>query len=85
MEEFLALLKDHSIEILVDVRRWPSSKRCPHFIRDVLERVLGEEGLRYEWLGERLGGYRRQGLGERSLAKGWWSTGFRNYADYALH
>lgn len=84
LEEFLALLKEHSIEILVDVRRWPSSKRCPHFNRDDLERSLGEEGLRYKWIGVRLGGYRREGLGEESPNKGWRRMGFRNYADYAI-
>ena len=84
LEEFIALLKEHEIEILVDVRRWPTSKRSPHFNRDNLEKAIAEEGLRYVWLGESLGGYRREGLGDESPNKAWRSGGFRNYADHAL-
>lgn len=84
LDEFLALLKEHGIEILVDVRRWPTSRRSPHFNRDSLEEALVEKGVRYVWLGESLGGYRREGLGEGSPNKAWRSRGFRNYADHAL-
>jgi len=84
LEEFLELLKEHDIEILVDVRRWPTSSRSPHFNREALEKALAREGVRYVWLGESLGGYRRRGLGEESPNKAWRSRGFRNYADHAL-
>jgi uncharacterized protein (DUF488 family) len=84
IHDFLALLKEHDIEVLVDVRRWPMSRRYPQFNRDNLEEVLESEGMRYVWLGESLGGYRREGLGERSPNGGWRNEGFRNYADYAL-
>ena len=84
IEEFLRLLKEHGVEILVDIRRWPTSKRCPHFDRTGLEASLGEEGMEYVWLGGSLGGYREEGLGEASPNKGWESGGFRNYADHAL-
>jgi len=84
MDEFLALLKEHDIEILVNVRRWPMSRRYPNFNRDNLKEVLESEGIRYVWLGESLGGYRREGLGGDSPNVGWKSKGFRNYADYAL-
>jgi len=84
LDDFLALLKEHSIEILVDVRRWPTSRRSPHFNRESLRKTLAEAGIRYAWLGESLGGYRREGLGDGSPNKGWRSGGFRNYADHAL-
>ncbi|KON28983.1 hypothetical protein AC482_07415 [miscellaneous Crenarchaeota group-15 archaeon DG-45] len=82
--EFLSLLGERGIETLVDVRRWPTSKRCPHFNRESLSEALAEEGIRYIWLGESLGGYRREGLGEASPNGAWRSEGFRNYADHAL-
>jgi uncharacterized protein (DUF488 family) len=84
LEELVALLREHGIKTLVDVRRWPSSKHSPHFNRENLEKKLSVEGIRYEWLGESLGGYRRQGLGEDSPNKAWRSRGFRNYADHTL-
>jgi len=84
LEEFLSLLKEHGVEFLVDVRRWPTSGRSPHFNRDSLERALAGEGIGYAWLGESLGGYRRKGLAEESPNKAWGSEGFRNYADHAL-
>jgi len=84
IDEFLRLMKEHGVAILVDVRRWPTSRRCPHFGRASLEASLREEGMRYVWLGGSLGGYREEGLGEVSPNKGWESDGFRNYADHAL-
>jgi uncharacterized protein (DUF488 family) len=84
IDEFLRLLKEYGVEILVDVRRWPTSRRCPYFERSSLEASLREEGIGYAWLGGSLGGYRKDGLGEVSPNMGWESGGFRNYADYAL-
>lgn len=84
IDEFLRLLKEHGVEILVDVRSWPTSRRSPHFKRASLEASLREEGIRYAWLGGSLGGYREEGFGEASPNKGWESGGFRKYADHAL-
>jgi len=84
IEEFIGLLRENDIRILVDVRAWPSSSRYPHFNRESLARSLDENGVRYEWLGEELGGYRKKGLGEESPNKAWRSIGFRNYADYTM-
>lgn len=57
---FLELLKAHNIEVLVDVRRFPTSK-IEHFKREQMERWLPKNGVEYLWLGEKLGGYRRGG------------------------
>jgi len=57
---FLALLKDYSIEVVVDERRFPTRKN-PDFRREALERWLPEEGIEYVWLGDLLGGYRHGG------------------------
>lgn len=83
-KELLSLLKEHDIQVLVDVRRWPSSDRCPQFGRERLKESLETRGIRYVWLGEELGGYRREGLGAESPNKAWDSEGFRNYADHTL-
>jgi len=83
-EEFIELLRENDIGILVDVRSWPSSSRYPQFNRESLARSLGEDGVGYEWLGEQLGGYRKKGLGEESPNKAWRSMGFRNYADHTM-
>ena len=83
-KELLNLLKEHDIQVLVDVRRWPSSGRYPQFDRERLRESLETSGIEYVWLGEELGGYRREGLGIESPNKAWNSEGFRNYADHTL-
>jgi len=59
-ETFLALLEEHDIEALVDVRSFPTSK-IEHFKREDLEHWLPEHGVEYVWLGKELGGYRHGG------------------------
>ncbi|MCS7240740.1 MAG: DUF488 domain-containing protein [Candidatus Bipolaricaulota bacterium] len=83
-EEFLRILQAYGIEVVADVRAFPRSQRFPHFTKESLAKVLGEEGIEYVWLGRELGGYRRSGLGEASPNKAWNSPGFRNYADHML-
>jgi len=60
IEKFLALLSEHNIEVLVDIRSFPTSK-VEHFKREEMERWLPEHGIEYVWLGKELGGYRRGG------------------------
>lgn len=59
-EEFITLLKEHGVAAVVDVRRFPSS-RFEHFSQQNLIRILTEAGLEYIYLGQELGGYRREG------------------------
>jgi len=59
-EEFIALLRDHGVEMVVDVRRFPSS-RFEHFNQEMLTKILNEAGLDYVYMGKELGGYRREG------------------------
>ena len=59
-EEFIELLTGHGVEVVVDVRRFPSS-RFEHFCRKELARLLNEAGIDYVYMGEELGGYRRGG------------------------
>lgn len=86
IEEFITILKNYEIEILVDVRAFPSSSKFPHFNKENLEASLYQRDIEYHWLGKELGGYRKEseGLGERSPNKGWDAGGYRIYADYML-
>lgn len=55
-ESFLALLRQHRLEILVDVRSAPYSRYAPQFSRGSLSASLGDAGIRYIWAGSALGG-----------------------------
>jgi len=59
-DEFLALLREHKIEVGVDIRSFPTS-RFPHFKREYLERNLECAGIQYLYLGKELGGFRKGG------------------------
>lgn len=57
--KFLGLLKQHSIETLVDVRSAPYSRYCPQFNRPALEELVASGGIQYVYMGDRLGGMPR--------------------------
>jgi uncharacterized protein (DUF488 family) len=61
LDEFLNLLKKNNIELLIDIRRFPSSQKFPHFNKDNLKIKLEKFKIRYLWLGEQLGGFRKGG------------------------
>jgi uncharacterized protein (DUF488 family) len=52
---FLALLAQHGIEELADVRSSPYSKMYPQFSREALSRALAGAGVRYSFFGKELG------------------------------
>ena len=60
LEEFVHLLRANRIEMVVDVRSFPTSK-FPHFKKEALSQSLAQEGLGYFYLGKELGGYRKGG------------------------
>ena len=80
IEEFIGLLEGAGIRRLVDVRTAPGSRKHPHFGRDALAAALEERGIRYEWAGRELGGFRRARRDSRHVALR--SQGFRGYADH---
>jgi uncharacterized protein (DUF488 family) len=82
LERFLALLARHGVEALVDIRRFPGSRKYPHFTRDNLAAALPKSGVEYHWL-EALGG-RRHAQRDASPNLGLENRSFRNYADYML-
>lgn len=77
--EFLGLLRTHGIRQLIDVRRYPASRRYPHFAKESLSAALGLDGVRYRHEPD-LGG-RRSGRAD-SPHVAWRSAGFRAYADH---
>lgn len=78
-EEFVALLRAHAIEAVADVRRFPGSKRYPHFAEPALRRSLRARGMEYRWLPS-LGG--RRTPASDSPNTGWRNESFRGYADH---
>lgn len=79
LDVFLAILKDAAITDLVDVRRFPGSRRHPHFARAALERTLPAAGIRYHHDGD-LGGMRTPHPDSPHTA--WRDDAFRGYADH---
>ena len=78
-EQFLALLKAHGIEELVDVRTIPRSRHNPQFGMEELAASLQQAGFAYSHLGK-LGGLRH--TSKHSVNLGWQNTSFRGFADY---
>ena len=79
IDEFLSVLDAQRIEAIADVRRFPGSRKHPHYGREALESTLLRQGIAYLWLPE-LGG-RRQPL-PRSPNTAWRNAAFRGYADH---
>jgi uncharacterized protein (DUF488 family) len=77
--EFLELLAANEIATLADVRRFPGSRKYPHFGSDEMARWLAGAGVAYEAMPE-LGGRRRPRPDSPNTA--WRSEAFRGYADY---
>jgi len=77
--DFAALLVAHDITAIADVRRFPASRRHPHFAREPLEESLATHGISYAWM-EALGGRRRARPDSPHVA--WTNEAFRGYADH---
>ena len=56
LDAFLGLLRDHSVEVVADVRSQPFSRRNPQFNKDNLRTALLELDIQYVFLGLELGG-----------------------------
>ena len=78
-DDFVRVLQAHAVEAIADVRRFPGSRRHPHFGSDALAGRLAADGLDYAWL-SRLGGRRRGEAGPEH--QGWRNPSFRAYAAY---
>lgn len=76
LDELVAVLADAGVQLLVDVRRYPGSRRNPQFSRESLEGTIHA----YEWWGDTLGGRRREV--SESHHPDLRNAAFRAYADY---
>jgi uncharacterized protein (DUF488 family) len=80
--EFIALLQANGVGMIVDVRRFPGSRRHPQFGRDALAAALADAGIAYrheEALGGRRAGDPAAGPSPNTA---WRVAAFRAYADY---
>jgi uncharacterized protein (DUF488 family) len=84
IEEFVGLLQASEVQVVVDVRTIPRSRRNPQFNKEELPGTLQDFQIGYEHMLE-LGGRRgKQPLAECSPNAFWTHQAFRNYADYAM-
>lgn len=78
-EVFIAILQRHRIDVLVDIRRFPGSRREPQFNAVAMELELERAHIGYLHIAA-LGGRRKARPGSPSNA--WRNASFRGYADY---
>jgi uncharacterized protein (DUF488 family) len=78
-EEFGEILSAHGIQVLVDVRSFPGSRRYPQFNKATLSDSLSRRGIHYKHE-PRLGGRRSPRAESHNTA--WKNASFRAYADY---
>ena len=78
-EEFGQMLAAHGIQVLVDVRMFPGSRRYPQFNRAALAESLAAIGIEYRHE-PRLGGRRTPRADSHNTA--WKNASFRAYADH---
>lgn len=84
IEEFLALLEQACVQLLIDVRSIPRSRTNPQFNTDVLQQSLASYSIDYRH-SPALGGRRHRRAHAPPSRNGLWTNNaFRNYADYAL-
>lgn len=73
------MLRGAEVEQLVDVRRFPGSRRHPQYAAEALSEALRRHEIGYEHLAS-LGG--RRPVVPGSCNDGWQAAGFRGYADH---
>jgi uncharacterized protein (DUF488 family) len=79
IEELVELLRENAVQLLVDVRRFPVSRRYPHFTGADLAASLAEAGIAYHHERD-LGGHREPRPGSPNTALR--AAAFRGYADH---
>ena len=79
VERFIELLRAPQMELVVDVRRYPGSRRHPQFNSGPLAQSLRAQAIDYRPAPD-LGGRRTPRSDSRNTA--WKNASFRGYADY---
>ncbi|MCM4155715.1 DUF488 domain-containing protein [Gramella sp. AN32] len=78
-EEFIEILRSFQIEQVIDIRRYPGSRKFPQFNKEDLKKSLAIDMISYTHL-EILGGRRKPD--PKSKNSIWRHPSFRGYADY---
>jgi uncharacterized protein (DUF488 family) len=81
IEDFIYILRKFKIQALVDVRRFPQS-RFDHFNQKNLSIALESRGIRYFYLGDALGGFRKKGYEDYTQTKDF-ATGIEKLKEIA--
>ena len=81
LDQFTELLTEHQVQLLADVRRFPGSRRLPHFNQENLSESLPRLGIEYAHFPE-LGGRRK--VRPDSPNTVWRNEAFRGYADFMM-
>lgn len=82
LEDFVGILSGAGVDLLVDIRRYPGSRRHPHFARASLAVSLPQHGVAYEWWGKSMGGRRTSGEAALERHGAWENDAFRAYASF---
>jgi uncharacterized protein (DUF488 family) len=84
LDEFVALLCENAVALVVDVRTVPRSRTNPQYNRDALPGALDASGIGYEHVAA-LGGLRGRKRELPDAVNAYWqNASFHNYADYAM-
>jgi uncharacterized protein (DUF488 family) len=81
LDELVRMCAAQGVQVIADVRRFPGSRRSPHFARKALQESLPANGIDYLWLVD-LGGRRRRPAS--APPSPWHVDAFAAYADYML-
>ncbi|HZH87902.1 MAG TPA: DUF488 domain-containing protein [Chitinophagaceae bacterium] len=79
IDVLIEMLKAFKIEIVLDVRRFPSSRKFPHFNKETFRNALQDQNIGYLHL-EGIGGRRKIIVKSKNVA--WRNPSFRAYADH---
>jgi uncharacterized protein (DUF488 family) len=79
--QLMRLLGDAEVGVVVDVRRFPGSRRHPHVAQEQIQHWLPAGGIAYEWE-QRLGGRRRVPPDDAGSDPWWRVEAFRAYAAH---
>src|SRR5690348_6729410 len=81
IDAFTRLLKQRNIDLLVDIRSYPGSRRCPQYNQEAMQHWLPGHGIQYLHLSD-LGGRRGKSTVSLDIIGAWTHPSFRNYAAY---
>ncbi|MGO1489536.1 MAG: DUF488 domain-containing protein, partial [Arachnia sp.] len=83
-EIVLETLQSADIDMVLDVRKLPGSRRSPQFNADRMQQWLAENDIDYRHLTALCGRRPRQKGIDPEVNAGWRNASFKNYADYSL-